>query len=86
MTDAAGNDAQPTAEQAALGADVPADVLTAEALAAAAPAIDGSAPAYDPAAGGAALASVADDRPEMLVGAAFAGGFALAFLLKRLAR
>jgi hypothetical protein len=80
------DDAQPTAEQAALAADVQADVLTAEALAAAAPAIDGSAPAIDAAAGGSALASVTDERPELLVGAAFAGGLALAILLKRLAK
>jgi hypothetical protein len=32
------------------------------------------------------LPPVAEDRPELAVGAAFAGGLALAFLLKRLAR
>jgi hypothetical protein len=31
-------------------------------------------------------AGIADERPELLVGAAFAGGLALALLLKRLAR
>lgn len=30
--------------------------------------------------------STADERPELTVGAAFAGGFVLALLLKRLAR
>jgi hypothetical protein len=35
--------------------------------------------------GGGALAS-AGDRPELAVGAAFAGGFVLALILKRLAR
>jgi hypothetical protein len=33
-----------------------------------------------------ALPPVADERPELVVGAAFAGGLALALLLKRLAR
>jgi hypothetical protein len=32
------------------------------------------------------LASPADERPELVVGAAFAGGLALALFLKRLAR
>ena len=31
-------------------------------------------------------AAVAHDRPEVVVGAAFAGGFLLAMILKRLAR
>ena len=34
----------------------------------------------------AALSSPADEHPELVVGAAFAGGLALALLLKRLAR
>jgi len=33
-----------------------------------------------------ALPSPADERPELVVGAAFAGGLALALFLKRLAR
>jgi hypothetical protein len=32
------------------------------------------------------LAQLANDRPELVVGAAFAGGFLLAMILKRLAR
>jgi hypothetical protein len=79
-------DGQPTVEHDVLAADAAADVLTAEALAAAAPAVDGSAPSIDTAAGGSALAATADERPELVVGAAFAGGFALALLLKRLGR
>ncbi|MEO6857901.1 MAG: hypothetical protein ABI323_04855 [Solirubrobacteraceae bacterium] len=45
------------------------------------------APAWAPTDGdgGAPAANVAD-RPEIAVGAAFAGGFTLALLLKRLAR
>jgi hypothetical protein len=34
----------------------------------------------------AALAPASEERPELAVGAAFAGGLALAFVLKRLAR
>lgn len=34
----------------------------------------------------ATLPSAAEDRPELIVGAAFAGGLTLALLLKRLAR
>jgi hypothetical protein len=36
--------------------------------------------------GGFDLAALAHDRPELVVGAAFAGGFLLAMILKRLAR
>lgn len=39
-----------------------------------------------PAPAPAALPPVADERPELVVGAAFAGGLVLALLLKRLAR
>jgi hypothetical protein len=45
------------------------------------PATDWSSPESDAAAVGAA-----SDRPEVAVGAAFAGGFVLALVLKRLAR
>jgi hypothetical protein len=47
---------------------------------------DGAAPGTPPASTFAAPPSSADERPELAVGAAFAGGFALALLLKRLAR
>jgi hypothetical protein len=36
--------------------------------------------------GGFDLAQLVNDRPELVVGAAFAGGFLLAMILKRLAR
>jgi hypothetical protein len=36
--------------------------------------------------GGFDFAQLAHDRPELVVGAAFAGGFLLAMILKRLAR
>jgi hypothetical protein len=51
-----------------------------------------SAPAEGPSAGmttssgGFGLAQLAHDRPELVLGAAFAGGFLLAMILKRLAR
>lgn len=65
MTDGAPDAAQPTAEQAAIGADgAPSDAHVAAAQ----------------------VAQLADERPELAVGAAFAGGFVLALLLKRLAR
>jgi len=75
MTDAApaaaaSGDGQPTVEQAALAAEA---------------AVRGATPPHAPAttaSGGAA----AGDRPEVAVGAAFAGGLVLALLLKRLAR
>jgi hypothetical protein len=55
---------------------------------------DGGQPATEPAASAAGQAPaapavvppVAADRPELAIGAAFAGGLALALLLKRLAR
>ena len=73
MTDAAEPtpDGQPTVEHAALAAD--------------AAAANGQ-PAPVPAAAPAGLAVPADERPELAVGAAFAGGLVLALLLKRLAR
>lgn len=76
MTDAAEpvGDGQPTVEQAALAADASA---AANGAAPPAPPI-GSYPVVAP--------PVAADRPEIAVGAAFAGGLALALLLKRLAR
>lgn len=83
MTDAAADpahDGQPTVEQAALAAanQLAADPdeplgLTSEAV----PAQPTTVP-VPPSAG--------DERPEIAVGAAFAGGLALALLLKRLAR
>jgi hypothetical protein len=77
MTDAAAepaNDGQPTVEAAALAAD-----------AAAVPEPQGAA-APTPVAVPAAPPSIADERPELVVGAAFAGGLVLALFLKRLAR
>jgi hypothetical protein len=76
MTDAAGpaNDGQRTAEQAAL-ADASAAANGAAVL-----------PVTAPVGPDAAALPVAADRPELVVGAAFAGGLALALLLKRLAR
>jgi hypothetical protein len=73
MTDSAepANDAQPTVEHAALAADA------AAANGQPTPALPAAPVALSPA---------ADDRPELAVGAAFAGGLALALLLKRLAR
>lgn len=73
MTDAAAqaaNNGQPTVEQAALAPDA----ASAEAASPGLPAAPG------------ALPPIADERPELVVGAAFAGGLALAFFLKRLAR
>lgn len=74
MTDAAdpAHDGQPTVEHAALDPDEPLG-LTSEAV----PPQPASVPVPSPTAG---------DRPELAVGAAFAGGLALALLLKRLAR
>jgi hypothetical protein len=73
MTDPAesASDGQPTVEHAALAAE---SVNGQPALAPAMPA----APA--------ALSAPVDERPELVVGAAFAGGLALALLLKRLGR
>jgi hypothetical protein len=36
--------------------------------------------------GGFDLAQLANERPELVIGAAFAGGFLLAMILKRIAR
>lgn len=72
MTDTAANNGQPTVEHAALA---PNEAVPAGA---ASPAPTPPATAH----GGAA----ADERPELVVGAAFAGGLALALFLKRLAR
>ncbi len=75
MTDAAAepaNDGQPTVEAAALAADA-----VPESASAAAP-TPVAVPASPPA--------IADERPELVVGAAFAGGLVLALFLKRLAR
>jgi hypothetical protein len=55
--------------------------------------LNASAPAGDESAGSSGLpvnlagvTAVAEERPEVVVGAAFAGGFLLAMILKRLAR
>ena len=48
------------------------------------PTVEHAALAADAAPG--ALPPVADERPELVVGAAFAGGLVLALFLKRLAR
>jgi hypothetical protein len=72
MSDAASapNDGQPTVEH---------DVLAPD------PALFPD-PALAPVDGAAGPAVTTADRPELAVGAAFAGGFVLALLLKRLAR
>jgi hypothetical protein len=75
MTDAsdaaATDDGQPTVEQAALAAEAAVR--------------GGTTPSHGyPAAASGGAAS--DEHPEIAVGAAFAGGFVLALLLKRLAR
>ncbi len=77
MTDAVepANDGQPTVEQAALAADAAAAVPEA-----------GGALAPTHVAVPAASPPTADERPELVVGAAFAGGLVLALFLKRLAR
>jgi hypothetical protein len=80
MTDAAAdaaNNGQPTGEQAALAADALASA------GAASPALPAAPAALPSAASGGALP---DERPELVVGAAFAGGLALALVLKRLGR
>jgi hypothetical protein len=64
---------------------------TGQPIAAGSPGADGSPSAQaTPAGGGASLperaSSIADERPEVAVGAAFGGGLLLALLLKRLAR
>jgi hypothetical protein len=75
---------------------IPADAVTSPAATPVDPAPAGTpvepppapAPAYEPLASpdGAAGTSVSAERPEVAVGAAFAGGFLLALILKRLAR
>lgn len=78
MTDGADSRDQPTVEHDALAAESPA-----------VPAADAPLPPLAPSAldgAGSAPAAPAADRPELLVGAAFAGGLALALLLKRLGR
>jgi hypothetical protein len=47
---------------------------------------EGSSAGMTASLGGFDLAQLAHDRPEVVVGAAFAGGFLLAMILKRLAR
>ena len=47
---------------------------------------EGSSAGVTASSGGFDLAALAHDRPELVVGAAFAGGFLLAMILKRLAR
>jgi hypothetical protein len=75
------DDGQPTVEHAALDAEALADAAAAPG----APALgaDATAPPVPPAP---VAVSTTGERPELVVGAAFAGGFALALLLKRLAR
>lgn len=75
MTDAADSatDGQPTVEQAALAAETPAAEAGAPSAA--------TAPAAVP-----VPSSPFDERPELAVGAAFAGGLVLGLLLKRLGR
>ncbi len=73
MTDAAepAPDGQPTAEQAALAAEAAVRGATSPPHAYPTTASGGAPP---------------DERPELAVGAAFAGGLVLALFLKRLAR
>jgi len=76
MTDAAAEpaaDGQPTAEQAALAAEVAARGGTETPSGASLPTAASGGP-------------TADERPELAIGAAFAGGLVLALFLKRLAR
>jgi hypothetical protein len=47
---------------------------------------EGTSAAPTASAGGLDLAALAQERPEAIVGAAFAGGFLLAMILKRLGR
>jgi hypothetical protein len=46
----------------------------------------GAEPAATSPLGGVSVSSIATDRPEVVVGGAFAGGLLLAMILKRLAR
>jgi hypothetical protein len=73
MTDAPAPDGQPTVEHAALAADGAVSDAAA-------------APPAGPDLATTGLPPIAADRPELVVGAAFAGGLVLALLLKRLAR
>lgn len=66
-------DGQPTVEHDALAADAAANGQPAPA-----PSLPAAPAALHP--------SPADERPELAVGAAFAGGLVLALFLKRLAR
>ena len=47
---------------------------------------EGSSAGVTASSGGFDLATFTHDRPEVVIGAAFAGGFLLAMILKRLAR
>ena len=47
---------------------------------------EGSSAGMTTSTGGFDLAALANERPELVVGAAFAGGFLLAMILRRLAR
>jgi hypothetical protein len=77
MTDGATNAGQPADSGPPADAAQPTAEQAAIGVAPVAPAAPGPAP-VPPAA--------PDERPELAVGAAFAGGLALALLLKRLAR
>ncbi|HKG39428.1 MAG TPA: hypothetical protein VKB25_10600 [Conexibacter sp.] len=77
MTDApaqAANNGGPTVEHAALAPDAAAPA------GAVSPGVPSALPPTS------ARGGVPDERPELVVGAAFAGGLALALFLKRLAR
>ncbi|HEY6397739.1 MAG TPA: hypothetical protein VIX82_09830 [Solirubrobacteraceae bacterium] len=79
---------EPTTNQpVSAGAQAPADAVPAvpgqAPLSSTPPHPGPAAPSPAPASSSAALAA---DRPEVAVGAAFAGGFLFAMLLKRLAR
>jgi hypothetical protein len=49
-------------------------------------AAEGTSSGMTTSSGGFDLATLADERPELVVAAAFAGGFLLAMILKRIAR
>lgn len=96
MSGAEQHDGQPTVEHDALAPEAAAaDAIAREALAPEPGPVDGIAPApadgatpaaIPPSAFPSAAPSTVDQRPELLVGGAFAGGLVLAILLKRLAR
>jgi hypothetical protein len=71
---------QPTAD-AARGA---ADSAPLESRVAAEPTVDGASAEADSVPLQARVAALADDRPEVAVAAAFAGGLVVALILKRL--